>query len=68
MIAERRCEDLASKMLARYGNAFIWDTHVAAAAAYGLGNLSIAEDLIQIAEAAEKLCLEIWLAAESRWE
>ena len=52
------CDYLAAKMLARYGNKFIWDTHVAAAAAYGLGNLRIAEDLLQIAEAAEKLTLE----------
>jgi len=45
-------------MLARYGVAFIWDTHVAAAAAYGRGKLSIADDLTEIGKAAE----EIWLA------
>ena len=55
MIAEQTvAERIAARMLARHGIAFIWDTHVAAAAAYGLGNLSIAEDLTQIAEAAEQ--------------
>ena len=45
---------IASKMLARYGIAFIWEAYVAAAAAYGLGKLGAAEDLTQIAEAAER--------------
>jgi len=45
-------------MLARYGVAFIWEAHVAAAAAYGLGKLEIAEDLTEIADAAERE----WLA------
>lgn len=59
MIAERRStEEIASRMLARYGIRFIWDTHVAAAAAYGLGKLSIAADLTDIAEAAEQHWLE----------
>jgi len=47
-------DSTASKMLARYGIAFIWEAHVAAAAAYGLGKLSVATDLTEIAEAAER--------------
>jgi hypothetical protein len=45
-------------MLAHTGIAAIWDTHIAAAAAYGLGKPDIADGLIEIAEAAERL----WLA------
>ena len=45
-------------MLAHTGIAAIWDTHIAAAAAYGLGKPDIAAGLIEIAEAAERL----WLA------
>jgi hypothetical protein len=51
-------EKIASRMLARYGIAFIWDAHVAAAAAYGLGNQSVARSLIEIAEAAEQEWLQ----------
>ena len=59
MIAERKStEEIASRMLARYGIRFIWEAHVAAAAAYGLGKLSIAVDLTEIAEAAEQHWLE----------
>jgi hypothetical protein len=55
MIAETTpSQKIASKMLARYGIAFIWEAHVAAAAAYGLGKLGAAEDLTEIAEAAER--------------
>ena len=55
MIAETTpIQKIASKMLARYGIAFIWEAHVAAAAAYGLGKLSVAKDLTEIAEAAER--------------
>lgn len=59
MIAHREpTQKIASRMLARYGMVFIWDTHVAAAAAYGLGNKVLAEDLTKIAEAAEEVCLQ----------
>ena len=59
MIVQQTATDrIASRLLAQYGIAFIWDTHVAAAAAYGLGNLSIAKDLTAIAEAGEAA----WLA------
>ena len=62
MITEpKSAEKIASHMLERHGLAFIWDTHVAAAAAYGLGQLSIAEDLAEIAEAAEQLLLQSML-------
>jgi hypothetical protein len=54
-------ERLAPRMLDRNGIAAIWDTHVAAAAAYGLGNREIAADLMEIAEAAERL----WLSRTS---
>ena len=59
MIAETTpIQKIASKMLARYGIAFIWDTHIAAAAAYGLANKGLAEDLTEIAEAAEQVWLQ----------
>ena len=51
-------EKLACSMLAHNGLVAIWDAHVAAAAAYGLGKLDMAASLIEIAEAAERL----WLA------
>ena len=55
MIAETTpSQKIASKMLARYGIAFIWEAHVAAAAAYSLGKLSVARVLTEIAEAAER--------------
>jgi hypothetical protein len=56
MITER----IASRMVAERGIAAIWDTYVAAAAAYGLGKLDAAAALIEIAEAAERL----WVARE----
>jgi len=59
VITERNsAQKIASRMLARHGPGFIWDTHVAAAAAYGLGNKAVAEDLTEIAEAAEKVWLQ----------
>ena len=45
-------------MLAEHGIRFIWDTHVAAAAAYGLGEPDVARALIEIAEAAENEWLQ----------
>ena len=51
-------EKLACSMLAHNGLVAIWDAHVAAAAAYGLGNHEIAASVVEIAEAAERL----WLA------
>ena len=51
MIAETTpSQKIASKMLARYGIAFIWEAHVAAAAAHGLGKLSLAQDLTEMVE------------------
>jgi hypothetical protein len=41
-------------MLARFGVRAIWDTHVAAAAAFGLGKPELADELVEIAEAAER--------------
>ena len=55
-------ERIASRMLARTGIAAIWDAHVAAAAAHGLGQPDIAAELTEIAEAAERL----WLARTHR--
>jgi hypothetical protein len=49
-------------MLARTGIAAIWDAHVAAAAAHGLGQPDVAAELTEIAEAAERL----WLARTHR--
>lgn len=57
-------ERLASRMLARTGIVAIWDAHVAAAAAHGLGKPDIAAALMEIAEAAERL----WLARTHRVE
>ena len=42
-------------MLAHNGIAAIWEAHVAAAAAHGLGKHDMAASLIEIAEAAERL-------------
>jgi hypothetical protein len=41
-------------MLAYTGVQAIWDMHVAASAAYGLGRTDVAASLIEIAEAAER--------------
>jgi len=41
-------------MLAHTGVQAIWDMHVAASAAYGLGRADLAASLIEIAEAAER--------------
>ena len=64
MITEQNppSQRIASRMLARFGVVFIWEAHVAAAAAHGLGQRAVAEDLTEIAEAAE----EIWLAKSGR--
>ena len=47
-------EKIASRILARVGIAAIWDAHVAAAAAYGLGKMDAAASLLEIADAAER--------------
>jgi len=57
VLIETTAEKLASRMLAQTGIAAIWDAHVAAAAAYGLGKPDIAAELLKIAEAAERLWL-----------
>jgi hypothetical protein len=59
-VLDKSAERLASGMLAKTGIAAIWDTHVAAAAAYGLGKPDIAAELTEIAEAAER----VWLGAQ----
>ena len=48
-------ESLASRMLAVSGVRAIWDIHEAAAAAHGLGRHDLAEALIEIAAAAERV-------------
>jgi len=60
VLTETTAEKLASRMLALTGIAAIWDAHVAAAAAHGLGKHDMATSLIEIAEAAERL----WLVRE----
>jgi hypothetical protein len=45
---------LAASMLDSSGIKAIWDAHLAAAAAYGLGKHDLAETLVEIAEAAER--------------
>jgi hypothetical protein len=54
MITTTLAEKYAVRMLASNGIAAIWETHIAAAAAYGLGNMDVATTLIKIAEAAER--------------
>jgi hypothetical protein len=55
MISEQTpVEELASRMLAYRGISTIWDAHVAAAAAHGMGEPDLAASLIKLAEAAEK--------------
>ena len=58
MLTQTLAEKLATRMLAHSGIAAIWDLHVAAAAAKGLGKHEMAASLVEIAEAAERL----WLA------
>ena len=53
-IARAALANTASQMLKKHGIAFIWDTYLAAAAAHGLGNDALANDLIELAEAAER--------------
>lgn len=47
-------EKLAARMLASSGVQAIWNTHLATAAAYGLGKRDLADALIDVAEAAER--------------
>ena len=54
MSKPRFAERYALQLLDGHGIAAIWDTHVAAAAAYGLGKLNVAASLTEIAEAAEQ--------------
>jgi len=58
VVALHSARKIARRMLAQHGIAAIWDTHVGAAAAYGLGNPDIAASLIEIAEAAESEWLQ----------
>ena len=58
MLTETTAEKLAPRMLALTGIAAIWDAHIAAAAANGLGKHEQPASLIKIAEAAERL----WVA------
>lgn len=58
MIAQLAAEKLASRMMTQHGIAFIWDAHVAAAAAYSLGDIDVARTLIVLAEAAEREWLQ----------
>ena len=53
-IARAALANTASQMLKKHGIAFIWDTYLAAAAAHGLGNDALANDLIELAKAAER--------------
>jgi hypothetical protein len=48
----------ATKLLATYGVKAIWDMHLAAAAAHGMGETELASTLTNLAEAAERCILE----------
>jgi len=50
-------EEAARKLLATYGARVIWDMHLAAAAAHGMGEPDLAASLINLAEAAEERLL-----------
>jgi hypothetical protein len=60
VLTENSVEKLARRILAHNGIAAIWDTHIAAAAAYGLDKLDAAAELTEIADASERL----WLAGD----
>ena len=47
-------EEAASKLLSTFGVQAIWDAHLAATAAYEMGNSEMATTLIELAEAAER--------------
>jgi hypothetical protein len=47
----------AKKLLAVYGVRAIWDIHLAAAAAHGMGEPDLAASLIKLVEAAEECLL-----------
>jgi hypothetical protein len=49
-------EKAATQLLATYGVKAIWDIHLAAAAAAGMGEPDLASSLVKLAEAAER-CL-----------
>ena len=53
-IARAAFANTASQMLKKHGIASIWDTYMAAVAAHGLGKDTLANDLIEIAETAER--------------
>ena len=48
-------ENVAQELLARGGIAVIWEAHVAADAAYRVGNVRAADILMNIADAAETI-------------
>ena len=50
-------EEAARKLLATYGVRAIWDMHLAAAAAHGMGEPDLAASLINLVEAAEECLL-----------
>jgi hypothetical protein len=50
-----QAESLASKMLDVSGVRAVWDIHLAAAAAHRLGKPALADALVEIAEAAERV-------------
>ena len=50
-------EKAATKLLAVYGRKAIWDMHLAAAAAHGMGEPELATSLINLAEVAEEYLL-----------
>ena len=58
MLARTVAEKLALRMLAGTGNALIENTLTAAVAAAIAGKIEVAASLIEIAEAAERLCAE----------
>ena len=47
-------EEAASKLLGTFGVQAIWDTYLAATAAYEMGKSDLAATLIDLAEAAER--------------
>lgn len=55
MIAEiASSERIAARLLVRFGVPVIWDAHLAAAATYSLGQVDVADEITEIAKAAER--------------
>jgi hypothetical protein len=60
-------EKVASDLLWSDGISAIWQIHLAASKAYGMGQHHAAERLLEIADAAEEICWRDCLRFEESW-